>query len=634
MAAAVLSTLGSGCTTGVRLSTDDSPVVLAEQRLAGPSPATAGPRAMRTLFYGSGTDRQRAEFRDSVTLRTRAVDASKFLSWPEAERDSRRKYWGFDVKAVPLNARVWYPEGTGPFPLVLVVHGNHDPKDYSDPGYAYLGEHLASRGYILASVDMNFVNGATRGENDARGWLLLKHLEAWRGFNDSSASPLAGKVDLSNIALMGHSRGGEAVGHAAAFNRMERYPDDANVKFDFNFGIRSLVAIAPVDGQYRPAERFVPIENVSYLVFHGSHDGDVSTFHGLRQYQRLQFTDDGPWFKSAVYMYRANHGQWNSVWGPLDNGRRSPRRLELRALIEPEAQREFALVYITTFLDATLRGDRHAVALFRDHRAAGQWLPNTMYITRFEEATFRPVATFEEDVDVGTGTLAGVTLHGDSLSTWREARVPYRGRGTDTQENSAVWLGWNSRVAGVDTAARGRPASYTIDLADATIDEIPMGDGAVLSLLLAPTRETPGPRAAARDTAARDTTSGARPRPRTPATPKVAPDTMPIDLTIELVDAAGVRARLPLSRYGAIRRPLDVFISRRRGRDAEGFARTFEYVLQSYLLPLADFSAATPEFDASRVRQVRLVFDRSLAGTVILDHVGFSRPDPAFLVAR
>jgi len=42
---------------------------------------------------------------------------------------------------------------------VLVVHGNHSTEDCSDPGYDYLGELLASRGIILASVDENFING-------------------------------------------------------------------------------------------------------------------------------------------------------------------------------------------------------------------------------------------------------------------------------------------------------------------------------------------------------------------------------------------------------------------------------------------------------------------------------------------
>ena len=130
---------------------------------------------------------------------------------------------------------------------------------------------------------------------------------------------------MKNIAIMGHSRGGEAVGIAAAFNRLSHYPDDVNVKFNFNFNIKAVVAIAPVDGQYKPAGVFTPLENVNYMVIHGSHDGDVSSFNGLRAYQRIRFTDGKPWFKTAWYVYRANHGQWNTVWGNKDNGPRSGR---------------------------------------------------------------------------------------------------------------------------------------------------------------------------------------------------------------------------------------------------------------------------------------------------------------------
>ena len=54
--------------------------------------------------------------------------------------DERNSYWGFTPKEMPLNARVWYPDGPGPFPLVLVVHGNHNMRDFSDPGYDYLGD--------------------------------------------------------------------------------------------------------------------------------------------------------------------------------------------------------------------------------------------------------------------------------------------------------------------------------------------------------------------------------------------------------------------------------------------------------------------------------------------------------------
>ncbi|NIR38703.1 MAG: hypothetical protein GWN79_16105, partial [Actinobacteria bacterium] len=84
-----------------------------------------------TLYYGSGTDKNRPEYRDSVAITTETVDASKLVSLGESARE-RNEYWGFTPEEMPLNARVWYPDGEGPFPLVLVVHGNHNMRDFSD----------------------------------------------------------------------------------------------------------------------------------------------------------------------------------------------------------------------------------------------------------------------------------------------------------------------------------------------------------------------------------------------------------------------------------------------------------------------------------------------------------------------
>ena len=641
----------SACAPPLELTPSDAGRVLSRQVLDAPDPSARGPYRVRTLFYGSGTDRNRPEYRDSVAFRTPTVDASKLVDLG-ATAEERNEYWGFTPEAMPLNARVWYPEGPGPFPLVLVVHGNHDMRDYSDPGYDYLGELLASRGYILASVDENFLNGSIREENDARGWFLLKHVEAFEGFNRTADNPFEGLVDMGRIALMGHSRGGEAVANAAAFNRLRHYPDDASLTFDFGFDIRGIVSIAPVDGQYLPTGRKVEVEDVSYLVFHGSHDGDVTSFHGLRIYDRLRFTDPERFhLKSAVYVYRANHGQWNSVWGAHDNGPRSARVLDLRGLIPAEDQRRFAEIYVSAFLETVLKDDRRYLPIFRDHRVIGDWLPKTMYVTRFETSAFRPLATFEEDIDVTTGTEAGVTLRGDSLATWRETMLELRSSNrtstSASQENQALFLAWNNRIAGADSARHGPPARYTIGLPDGLATRWSLGPAHTLDFMLAPTPEVPSPRAAPEDAEGADpagvSISLADERGRGSAEDADAEETEgedaeaehpPIDLTVEVADRAGRTARVALGDYGPVRRPLDVYVLRRRDLEEERFQTHWELIQQTYSIPLGDFVALNPDLDLAALAKIRFVFDRVHAGEVTIDQVGLSELEPGFLSAR
>ncbi len=602
-----------------------------------------GPHEVSTFYYGRGDDKNRPEYRDSVTLVTGSVDASDLVSLGSSAK-SRREYWGFSPDSFPVNGRVWYPaDGEGPFPLVLVVHGNHNMRDFSDPGYDYLGEHLASRGYILASLDMNFLNGSIRGENDARGWMFLKHIQEWERFNELEESPVRGRVDLERISLMGHSRGGEAVAVAAALNELTRYPEDGNVEFDFGFNIRSVVAIAPVDGQYRPTDQGTPIRDVSYLVFHGSHDGDVSSFHGLRQYHRATFSPGSEGFKAAVYVYRANHGQWNTVWGPNDNGTRSNRILDLDALMPAEDQREMALVYVTAFLEATLKDEKRYLPLFADHRVAGGWLPPTMYVTRYQHASFRPLAEFEEDVDLTTGTEPGVRIEADSLGTWKEGALYLRSRNRATtsasQDAQAVWLGWNRKVAGEEEL--GRPGRYSLTIPETLPAEWGLDGESTLDLLLVATESKPGPRKK-EDAEGAETEGGQNPdespsgveEERRDEPEDGDEDEEPIDLSVSVTDRTGRTATVALSRYGPIRRPLEMTILRRSDLEEERYPQQYELVQQSYTIPLDDFLSVEPELDLGALVRVEFVFDRVEAGEVILDQIGFSRPDPAFLRVR
>ena len=556
--------------------------------LALPNPAGPGSYLVKTLTYGSGTDRHRPEYGPEASLITTTVNGDPFLSGWSALRTA---YWGFDEQALPRNGRVWYPAGDGPFPLVLMVHGNHNMADGSDPGYAYLGELLASRGFIAVSIDQNFLNGSIIGnafsfeplqqENDARAWLLLEHLHQWQAWQQTPGNPFYQQVDMANIGLVGHSRGGEAAAIAATFNRLPYYPDNARIRLDYQFSIRAVAAIAPTDGQYNPAGRPNPLANVSYLTLHGSHDMDVTSFAGANQYTRTSFTDGRPdWFKASLYIYGANHGQFNTGWGSYDVPPPGGNLYNTGQLLPAEAQRQVAQVYLSAFLETMLRQGTDYRPLFRDFRTGLAWLPDTVYVNNYADPGDRYVATFEEDLDVTTTTLPAGQLQSAFLTRWREQR---QGSKRGLRENGVVNLGWDA------ARANGQPA-YAVRLPAGAL-ALTASDALIFAL------------ADNRDPAGAATT--------------------PTDLTLELVDGAGALAQLPLSTVGALPPRLAAQLTRLP------FAQEVELsepVLQHYAFPLAWFVMANPAFDPAGITTIRFVFDRTPAGEILLDDIGFNQP--------
>lgn len=589
-----------------------------------PNPARTGPFRVKTLCYGSGRDRHRPEFGEDADLITRPVDASPFLKGNRGwEIQLRHRYWGFDFEAFPVNGRVWQPEGPGPFPLVLCVHGNHKMQEFSDPGYAYLGELLAGRGFLFVSVDENFFNGGFPGglsrENDGRAWMLLQHLKVWREWNAAPDNPFYRRVDMSRIGLIGHSRGGEAAAIAGQFNRLSHYPDDATVTFDFDFGIRAIAAIAPSDQQYKPGDRPTPLENVNYLVIQGAHDSDVSVFAGARQFQRVSFTDGRYWFKAALYSYRSNHGQFNTVWGDNDWGDPLGFLLNRRALLDGEDQRRLGKVVLAAFLEAALHGESGYIPLFRDPRTAADWLPEDIYLARFQDAAFHRICDFEEDVDVTRGSLPGTRLSGTRLAVWKEGDLSFRNRGT--KQNHGVFLGWRGPAA--ERTGDRRP-TYSIRLPEEFALETDSGEGGRLVFSLTEAdEELPE---IDEDSEDGDTASSERGEDSSEDGREA------LEIGIELIDAAGTAVLLPLDRFQAVPPPLRTRFTRLPGERGL-LGRPWEPTLRTFELPLGVFREAVPEFDPGLLRIIRFVFDRGREGVVFLDDIGFT-PDRAFIPGR
>jgi len=408
------------------------------------NPGLVGNNSYEHFTYGAGTDIRRTEYGDSVKYNTKTVDAEKIIpEWKGKKAKWRKRYWGFGSDEFPINGRVWMPKEGNNLPLILIVHGNHGMEHHSDPGYAYLGELLASRSFITVSVDENFINGTWSGdfrgkEMPARAWLLLKHLEQWRSWTENPEHDLYQKADLSNVMLVGHSRGGEAISIAKAYNELQHFPDDASEKFDFNFGIKSLVAIAPTDQRYF---RRVELSNVNYFSIQGSYDSDEASFFGWRQAQRISFSDSSYYFKSGLYLHGANHGQFNTIWGRYDAGAPYKWLLNTAPIIPAEDQRTIAKTYISAFAESTLLGRSEYNPLFRNTSMSGKWLSQHITLNTFADSKTSVWANFEEDLNVLSGTFSGSIVSAANLKVWKETKLLFRDE--EPQNNKALVLGWH-----------------------------------------------------------------------------------------------------------------------------------------------------------------------------------------------
>ncbi len=553
-------------------------------------PSTAGNYKVKTLFYGSGNDIRRSEYNNEVSIKTFSVDATPFFDQTSGfDNYLRKTYWGFDSKTYPINGRVWYPDGEGQFPLVIIVHGNHQMQDFSDPGYEYLGKLLASRGYIVASIDENFLNASWIGdynhtETFTRGWLILKHLEEWRAWNSKEGNAFYNKVDMDNIGLIGHSRGGPAVALASVINKHKRYHNDANIKFDFNFSIKGIIQIGPTDSYNPQTEVPLKLENIDYLLLHGGYDQDMHWFVGNRFYNRLSYTDDNYHFKSTLYIFRANHGQFNTVWGKIDGATPQSWFLNLKPIMEEKDQQKIAKIYISAFMEASLKKKKEFISIFKDSRNANKILPKDYYINQFEDSDFKYIANFEEDFDVTTTTLSGSKIDGKNLSTWKENTLTFRDDLNSSQQNAGVFLGWNK----INTKLRGI-SQYSIIIND-SIEKM-LNDHIPKNLFFFISNNDG--------------------------------DTDYIDFTIEVI-TNNTAIRKSFNSLQVLPPPLKLQLTKSNTIFTLGKNDSFERILQYVEIPFSLLKKENDDFNPNEIKQIHFIFDKTDSGEIILDKIGIN----------
>ena len=387
------------------------------------------------LTYSPGEDNHREEYKNPNFI-SYNLDASKILEskWNQSKIEWRERYWGFNKKNLPLNGRLWIPEGDQKFPIISIIHGNHSMQEHSDDGYNYLGEYLSEHGYIFKSLDQNFLNGSWTGdfrgkEMTTRAWHFLENLNYLKKLNNDSSSILYNKIDFDNIIVMGHSRGGEAVNIASKFNELKTFPDNGNVELDYNFNIKGIVTLAPTDYRYF---RNYDLQNINYLSVQGSMDSDEDSFFGIRQANRLENSNSFSDFN--ILIEGANHSQFNTSWGKHDIGFPGKLLVNNSNILPGWLQRKILKYYLIDFLNYTLEGDEDA--LYNLKKSIKYPIEEDLYkkiISRSNIGGSKVLLDFEGD-ELSKGYNSKLIIE----NTSKFQLEPLKFRGGKSQDNSAM----------------------------------------------------------------------------------------------------------------------------------------------------------------------------------------------------
>ena len=257
----------------------------------------------------------------------------------------------------------------GKFPLVVLSHGFMGWSEH----LSRLGEHLASRGYVVASIDhkdlpfdnvsefmLSFGSVLTSRSLDQRQ--VIQRLISAEYEKDE---PVLSSVDKSRIALIGYSMGGfgalSTAGAAsdAASSPFATLPDVAKAQAMGNLpaaNVQALVLIAPWGGQPDnrawTAEALAPVTTPTLLIS-GNQDDIVNFDGGVRWlFDQLTGAD------RHLLIYReARH---NIAGNPVDLGE-NPTFDAIGYSREPvwrqERLNQINQHFVTAFLDSILKNN-------------------------------------------------------------------------------------------------------------------------------------------------------------------------------------------------------------------------------------------------------------------------------------
>lgn len=310
---------------------------------------------------------------------------------------------------LPLVAEVRYPADSNGvdvsvstaqanYPVVVVMHGMHTTADPSYMGYNYLLDHLARHGFIAISIDCNAIN-AIGGMQDTRGHAILEHLSLLQAKN-TNPGLFQGKIDMLNIGIMGHSRGGDGVVQAEIFNQT----------LGLGWNIKAIVALAPTDfSGISPTP--LNLTTSKFLCIYGSNDGDVwGGTNPSNQYTGtgFRFYDRATVEKAMTFIYGATHNRFNTEWGTeLKVDASSPK------ILSENQHHNLLNGYMTAFMQAHLQGRIEQLDYFNGELKIPQ-VDSVDVHTQYQPPALRlTLDDFESTPAINQNSLGGTVTYTD-----------------------------------------------------------------------------------------------------------------------------------------------------------------------------------------------------------------------------
>ena len=328
--------------------------------------------------------------------------------------------WNDGSGAGNVSGRIYWPSTCGDgttqppgelaLPVALLMHG--DGHHYND--YSYLVRHLALNGFIVATI----ANGGTNLERSAQALTYLNFLTNHWGYS--------AWVDTDRVALIGHSRGGEAV------LTLARRIQELALPYD----VDAVISLAPTDsdeGGLGVRESLTGTQSPAVLGIYGTHDEDVTgyclsgglpecgtplveargTVFSLFDRAGSEYSteplvlSDAVVTKSVLFVEGASHNGWRDTCG----GFPPP------GVLSCATHRELAKGYMSAFLRWRLRGQE----LYRFYFTGDYSLPvvdaaSVAVHTTYQEGFDRRVVDNFESAGWGTNNLGGVLLKSDTVT--------------------------------------------------------------------------------------------------------------------------------------------------------------------------------------------------------------------------